>query len=58
MSLQKEEYDTKDIKIKSPIKKKHTEFKRSLIEDKKEIDDAKDIKTNIKTNILQDVRNI
>ncbi|XP_043793318.1 replication factor C subunit 1 [Apis laboriosa] len=51
MSLQKEEYDTKDIKIKSPIKKKHTEFKGSLIEDKKEIDDAKDIKTNI----LQDI---
>lgn len=53
MSPQKKEYD-KDIKIKSPIKKKHIEFKESFIEDKKEIDDAKDIKTNI----LQDVRNI
>lgn len=50
MSPQKKEYD-KDIKIKSPIKKKHTEFKESFIEDKKEIDDAKDIKTNI----LQDI---
>lgn len=54
MSPQKKEYDTKDIKIKSPIKKKYTELKESLIEDKKEIDDAK----NKKTNILQDVRNI
>lgn len=54
MSPKKQEYDTKNIKIKSPIKKKHIELKESLIEDKKEIDDAKDIKTNI----LQDVRNI
>ena len=53
-SLKQELYN-KDEKIKSSIEKKQNEHKESLVQDKKEIIDVKDIK--IQTNTLQDVRN-
>ncbi|XP_012236348.1 replication factor C subunit 1 [Bombus impatiens] len=51
-SLKQELYN-KDEKIKSSIEKKQNEYKESLVQDKKEIIDVKDIK--IQMNSLQDI---
>lgn len=53
-SLKQELYN-KDEKLRSSIEKKQNEHEESLVQDKKEIIDVKDIK--IQTNTLQDVRN-
>lgn len=55
VSPRKQELDDKDTKVKPLIEKQHNEHKESVVQNKIEINDIKDIK--IQTDTSQDVRN-